>query len=49
MIFVREEWPEDIDAIRMVNEQAFGQPTEDICSHNRIAMVIFHKLLKNFL
>jgi hypothetical protein len=25
MIFVREEWPEDIDAIRMVNEQAFGQ------------------------
>jgi hypothetical protein len=25
MIFVREEGPEDIEAIRMVNEQPFGQ------------------------
>jgi putative acetyltransferase len=28
MIFVREERPEDIEAIRIVNEQAFGQPAE---------------------
>ena len=28
MIFVQEERPEDIEAIRIVNEQAFGQPAE---------------------
>ena len=28
MIIVREERSEDIEAIRMVNEKAFGQPAE---------------------
>lgn len=28
MIIIREEIPKDIDAIRKVNEETFGQPAE---------------------
>jgi hypothetical protein len=50
MIFVREAGPEDIEAIRMVNEQAFGQFRRKMfAAIMRIVIAIFPKLLKNFL
>jgi putative acetyltransferase len=52
MITIRRETPEDIDAIRGVNERAFGQKQEaDIVAalrnHNKIALSIVAKLEGN--
>ena len=30
MVEVRNEQPEDIDAVRLINDQAFGQPEEGL-------------------
>jgi len=31
MITIRAEQPDDIDAIKAINDAAFGQPTEAAC------------------